>query len=307
MESKIIHYKKRPFGIRRQGDKIASWLFLAPASLFLFVTALLPLLYSIYLSFFRYKMNRPNQVPLFIGFENYARIFTDELLHTSTYNTLVFAVVSVLLEVILGLIVAMVICGDSKRARVAMSIFIIPMIMAPVAAGTLWRMMLDSATGVINYFLKIVGFHSISWLAHPTTAMISVIMVNVWQLTPWCTVILAAGLKALPADCLQAALVDGASRWQIFLRIIFPLIRPLLIVVMMIRFIDAFKVFDTIYVMTGGGPGTATEMLPNYIYRQGLRFFDAGYAASLAVVFVLVMSACSVIFIRWRKKAEVDI
>jgi len=302
MPNKIISPK-----IRRQGDKIASWLFLAPASLFLFVTALLPLLYSVYLSFFRLKMNRPNQVPQFIGLENYARVFTDELLHTSTYNTLVFAVISVLLELILGLIVAMVICGDSKGARVAMSIFIIPMIMAPVAAGTLWRMMLDSATGVINYFLKILGFSSISWLAHPTTAMVAVIMVNVWQLTPWCTVILAAGLKALPADCLQAALVDGASRWQIFWRIIFPLISPLLIVVMMIRFIDAFKVFDTIYVMTGGGPGTATEMLPNYIYRQGLRFFDAGYAATLAVMFVLVMSACSVVFIRWRKRAEVDI
>jgi multiple sugar transport system permease protein len=252
-------------------------------------------------------MNRPNQVPQFIGFENYARVFTDELLLTSTYNTVVFAVVSVLLELILGLIVAMVICGDSKGARIAMSIFIIPMIMAPVAAGTLWRMMLDSATGVINYFLTFVGIPSVSWLAHPNTAMIAVIMVNVWQLTPWCTVILAAGLKALPSDCLQAALVDGASRWQIFWRIIFPLIRPLLIVVMMIRFIDAFKVFDTIYVMTGGGPGTATEMLPNYIYRQGLRFFDAGYAATLAVMFVLVMSVCSVIFIRWRKRAEVDI
>ena len=307
MESKTMPNKIISPKIRRQGDKIASWLFLAPASLFLFVTALLPLLYSVYLSFFRLKMNRPNQVPQFIGLENYARVFTDELLHTSTYNTLVFAVISVLLELILGLIVAMVICGDSKGARVAMSIFIIPMIMAPVAAGTLWRMMLDSATGVINYFLKILGFSSISWLAHPTTAMVAVIMVNVWQLTPWCTVILAAGLKALPADCLQAALVDGASRWQIFWRIIFPLISPLLIVVMMIRFIDAFKVFDTIYVMTGGGPGTATEMLPNYIYRQGLRFFDAGYAATLAVMFVLVMSACSVVFIRWRKRAEVDI
>ena len=307
MGSKAISDKIKRLKIKRLGDKIASGLFLAPACMFLFITALLPLLYSVYLSFYRLKMNLPNQVPLFVGFENYIRIFTDRVLRTSTLNTLVFAVVSVIFEVALGLLVAMVFCGDSKGARIAMSIFIIPMIMAPVAAGTLWRMMLDSATGVINYFMNIIGLPNISWLAQPRTAMIAVIMVNVWQLTPWCTVILAAGLKALPADCLQAALVDGASRWQIFWRIIFPLIRPLLIVVTMIRFIDAFKVFDTVYVMTGGGPGTATEMLPNFIYRQGLRFFDAGYAAAMAIIFVLVMSICSIIFTQWRKRVEVDL
>ncbi len=307
MESKAISKRVKLQKGWRRGDRIASWAFLAPASLFLFVTALLPLLYSVYLSFFRLKMNLPNQTPVFIGLENYARIFSDAVLGVSTTNTLVFAVASVLLELSLGLLVAMVICGDSKWARIAMSIFIIPMIMAPVAAGTLWRMMLDSATGVLNYFLNLIGIGSVSWLAEPNTAMLSVIMVNVWQLTPWCTVILAAGLKALPADSLQAALVDGASRWQIFWKIIFPLIRPLLVVVMMIRFIDAFKVFDTVYVMTGGGPGTATEMLPNFIYRQGLRFFDAGYAAALAILFVLVMSVCSVLFMRWRKKEEVDL
>ena len=287
-------------------DKVSAWLFLAPASLFLFITALLPLLYSVYLSFFRLKMNLPNQVPVFIGFDNYIRGFADEVLLTSIRNTLVFAVISVLAQLALGLIVAVFICDDNKWARIGVSIFIIPMIMAPVAAGTLWRMMLDSSTGVINYFMNILGIPNISWLAQPVTAMIAIIIVNVWQLTPWCTVILVAGLKALPTDCLQASLVDGASRWQIFWRIIFPLILPLLIVVLMIRFIDAFKVFDTVYVMTGGGPGTATEMLPNFIYRQGLRFFDVGYAASLAILFVLIMTLCSILFTRWRKKEEVD-
>lgn len=287
-------------------DKVSAWLFLAPASLFLFITALLPLLYSVYLSFFRLKMNLPNQVPVFIGFDNYIRGFADEVLRTSISNTLVFAVISVLAQLALGLIVAVFICDDNRWARIGVSILIIPMIMAPVAAGTLWRMMLDSSTGVINYFMNILGIPNISWLAQPVTAMIAIIIVNVWQLTPWCTVILVAGLKALPADCLQASLVDGASRWQIFWRIIFPLILPLLIVVLMIRFIDAFKVFDTVYVMTGGGPGTATEMLPNFIYRQGLRFFDVGYAASLAILFVLVMTLCSILFTRWRKREEVD-
>lgn len=287
---------------RKNGDRLASWAFLTPTLVFLGITALLPLLYSLYLSFFRMKLNLPNQTPQFVGFENYARMLTDQLLHTSTWNTILFAVISVALETVLGLMVAMVICSDKRWARIVTSIFMIPMIMAPVAIGTLWRMMLDSSTGVINYLLSFLGIPSINWLSNPTSAMIAVMLVNVWQLTPWVTVICAAGLKALPSDCLQAGLMDGATSGQIFRHIVIPLIKPVLVVVLMIRFIDAFKVFDTVYVMTNGGPGSATEMLPNYIYKQGLKFFDAGYAAALAIVFVLTMTLCTTLFLRWRKR-----
>lgn len=290
--------------LKRNGDKLASWFFLTPTLVVLGVTALLPLGYSLYLSFFRLKLNLPNAAPSFVGFDNYARMLSDNMLHISTWNTFFFAVVSVTLELVLGLMVAMVICSDKKWARIVTSIFMIPMIMAPVAIGTLWRMMLDASTGVINYFLSFFGIASVTWLSNPTTAMLSVILVNVWQLTPWVTVICAAGLKALPVDCLQAALVDGATPGQVFRKIILPLMKPVLVIVLMIRFIDAFKVFDTVYVMTNGGPGAATEMLPNYIYRQGLKFFDAGYAAALAIVFVLVMTLCSAGFLKWRKKEE---
>ncbi len=285
-------------------DKIGTWLFLLPTLIFLGVTALFPLLYSLYLSFFKIKLNLPNRAPEFIGFDNYIRMFSDELLQTSTGNTIFFAFASVALEVILGLMVAMVICSDKKWARGVTSIFMIPMIMAPVAIGTLWRMLLDPSTGLINYVLSFFGVEKIIWLGTPATAMLSVIMVNVWQYTPWVTVICAAGLKALPLDCIQAALVDGATPWQIFRKIVLPLIKPVLVVVLMIRFIDAFKVFDTVYVMTNGGPGSATEMLPNYIYKQGLKFFDVGYAASLAIVFVLVMTLTTSLFLKWRKKEE---
>ena len=289
---------------RKNGDRLASWAFLTPTLVFLGITALLPLLYSLYLSFFRMKLNLPNQTPQFVGFENYARMLTDQLLHNSTWNTILFAVISVALETVLGLMVAMVICSDKRWARIVTSIFMIPMIMAPVAIGTLWRMMLDSSTGVINYLLSFLGIPSINWLSNPTSAMIAVRLVNVWQLTPWVTVICAAGLKALPSDCLQAGLMDGATSGQIFRHIVIPLIKPVLVVVLMIRFIDAFKVFDTVYVMTNGGPGSATEMLHNYIYKQGLKFFDAGYAAALAIVFVLTMTLCTTLFLRWRKREE---
>ena len=135
-------------------DKLSAWLFLLPALLFLAITALFPLAHSLYLSFFRLKINLPNQKMLFVGLENYLKLFSDDLLRTSTFNTLFFAIISVLCETLLGIAVAMVLCSNKLWAKVTTSIFIVPMIMAPVAIGTLWRMMLDASTGVINYFIN---------------------------------------------------------------------------------------------------------------------------------------------------------
>ena len=285
-------------------DRLASWIFLMPTIIFLGITALFPLLYSLYLSFFRLKLNLPNAQPQFIYFENYIRLFTDEMLRTSTINTIIFAIISVALELVIGLALAMALCSDKMWARICTSICLIPMIMAPVAVGTLWRMLLDSSTGVINYFLGFLGVPSITWLSSSKTAMLSVILVNVWQLAPWVSIICAAGLKALPMDCLEAATVDGASSGQIFRKIVLPLMSPVLTVVVMLRFVDAFKVFDTVYVMTNGGPGSATEMLPNYIYKQGLKLFDAGYSASLAIMFVVFMTVVTSLFLKLRDKME---
>ncbi len=293
--------------LKRRSDKASTWLFLAPALIFLSITALFPLLYSLYLSFFRMKINRPNQVPIFVGLENYIRMFTDNLLHTSTLNTILFAVISVTLEVVLGLMLAMILCSDKMWARIVTSLFMIPMIMAPVAIGTMWRMMLDGTTGVINYLLSFLGVAPIQWLSNALMAKIAVLLVNVWQLTPWVAIICVAGLKALPSECIQAALVDGATPRQIFWKVVLPLVKPVLIIVVMMRFTDAFKVFDTIYTMTNGGPGYATKMLPNYIYEQGLKYFDAGYTAALAIVFVLTMTLVSMFFLKWRKKEEENV
>lgn len=285
-------------------DAFWSWVFMTPTTLFLIVTALIPLLYSVYISFFKYKMNLPNAVPSFIGFQNYARMFTDATLRVSARNTFFFAFVSVTLELVLGLIVAMAFCSDRRWARLGTSILLIPMIMAPVAIGTLWRMMLDGNTGIVNYLLGFLGIDGVNWLSNPKYAMPAVLFVNVWQLVPWVVIVAAAGLKALPSDCLEAALVDGASNRQVFWHIVLPMISPLLIIIYMLRFVDAFKVFDTVYTMTNGGPGTATEMLPNYIYKQGLKYFDVGYTAALAIAFVLVMTLFTAAFLKLRKYVE---
>ena len=269
----------------KNSDAVWSWIFMTPTTVFLVITALIPLLYSVYISFFKLKMNLPNATPTFVGFANYARMLTDKTLRVATSNTFKF-------------------CSDRRWARLGTSILLVPMIMAPVAIGTLWRMMLDGNTGVINYLLSFLGIESVNWLSNPKYAMPAVLFVNVWQLVPWVVIVAAAGLKALPGDCLEAALVDGASNRQIFWHIVLPMISPLLVIIYMLRFVDAFKVFDTVYTMTNGGPGTATEMLPNYIYKQGMKYFDVGYTAALAIAFVLVMSLFTAIFLRIRRKVE---
>lgn len=288
----------------KSSDAVWSWIFMTPTTVFLVITALIPLLYSVYISFFKLKMNLPNATPTFVGFANYARMLTDKTLRVATSNTFKFAFISVTLELVLGLLVAMAFCSDRRWARLGTSILLVPMIMAPVAIGTLWRMMLDGNTGVVNYLLSFLGIESVNWLSNPKYAMPAVLFVNVWQLVPWVVIVAAAGLKALPGDCLEAALVDGANNRQIFWHIVLPMISPLLVIIYMLRFVDAFKVFDTVYTMTNGGPGTATEMLPNYIYKQGMKYFDVGYTAALAIAFVLIMSLFTAIFLRIRRKVE---
>ncbi len=279
-------------------DGIISWLFLVPAFIILVITAMIPLLYSLWLSFHTVRLNLPQAVPIFVGLGNYIKMFSDMLLKRSTINTIVFALTTVAMQIILGLIIAMLVSGDDRPSRFLRSLFLVPMIMAPVVSGTLWRMMLDRTTGVVNYLLGLIGLPAIPWLGQPLTAMISIIFVDIWRLTPWVVIILVSAIKAISVDIIEAALVDGASPWQIFRDVLLPLLKPTLAIVTMIRLIDAFKVFDTVYVMTGGGPGVATEMLPNFIYKQGLTYFNAGYAASLAWAFIIVMSILTYPFIK---------
>ncbi len=288
--------------IKNRKDKITTWAFLTPTFIFLGITALIPLVYSLYLSFHRVKLNIPGSAPTFVGFYNYLKMFNDFLFQQSVINTVIFAIVTVVFEMLLGLVIAMLLSSDSAWSRLLRALFLVPMIMAPVASGTLWRMMLDRTTGLVNYLLSLVGIPSISWLGNSSTALMSVMFVDIWRLTPWVTIIIVSALKAISMTTLEAAIVDGATPWKIFTKIIFPLLKPVMIIILMIRLIDAFKVFDTVYVMTGGGPGMATEMLPNYIYNQGLKYFNAGYAASLAWMFIIAMTILTLFFVIIRMK-----
>lgn len=282
-------------------DKIYSWLFLVPVFLILLIAAFIPLGYGLGLSFFKYKLNLQFK-PLFIGLENYISMFQDELFLQSLKNNIFFAVLSVSIEVVIGVIIAMMLSDDNKLSRVLITFLLVPMIIAPVASGTLWRMMLDRTYGIVNYLLNIVGLPDVSWLGDYRIAIYTIIFVDAWQFIPFVSILVLSSIKGIPKSFLDAARVDGATPWRVFTWIVLPITAPVIIIVAMIRFIDAFKVFDTIFVMTQGGPGNATEMLPTYIYRQGIKFLRVGYSSAAAILFILVMSVIAWRFIRLRSR-----
>jgi multiple sugar transport system permease protein len=282
-------------------DKALSWLFVMPVIIILLVAAFIPLGWGLYLSFFRYKLNMPSATA-FIGFKNYLDIFSDELTMRSLRNNVLFAVLSVSVELVIGVTVAMMLSNDNRFTRGLISVLMIPMIIAPVAAGTLWRMMLDRTYGVVNYLLSFVGIRPVSWIGDPHIALYTIVLVDCWQFIPFVALLVLSSIKAMPTSFLDAARVDGASPWKVFWRIILPITAPVIIIVAMLRFIDAFKVFDTIFVMTQGGPGNATEMLPTYIYRQGIKFLNIGYSSATAILFVIAMSVIAWSFQRLRDR-----
>jgi len=277
-------------------------MFLLPVFLILAVAALIPLAYGFGLSFTNYQLTNPDVHTKFIGLGNYVELFKSQLFQQSVRNNVIFALLSVSMELIAGTFLAMLLANEDRLTRVVTTIVLLPMVIAPVASGTLWRMMLDRTYGVINYLLGFVGVPATGYLANYKIAIYAIIFVDFWQYTPYVAILVLSSIKAIPRSFIDSALVDGANLWKIFRSMILPIISPVVIIVAMIRFIDAFKVFDTVYVMTQGGPGNATLMLPNYIYQQGIQFFKVGYSSATAFVFILVMFLLSFIFIRLRTR-----
>jgi multiple sugar transport system permease protein len=281
-------------------DRIWSWAFLLPVVAVLMIAAFIPLGYGLVLSFFRYKLTIATSRPAFIGLQNYFNMFRDEIFIKSLTNNVVFALLSVSIELGIGVMVAMMLSDDNRMSRLMTTFLMVPMIIAPVAAGTLWRMMLDRTYGVVNYLLSFVGIPPVSWIGDYRIALYTVVFVDCWQFIPFVALLVLSSIKSIPQSFLDSARVDGASPWKVFTKVVLPITSPVIIIVAMIRFIDAFKIFDVVFVMTQGGPGNATEMLPTYIYRQGIKFLDVGYSSATAILFIIAMSLIAWVFLRLR-------
>lgn len=287
---------------RKLGDLPTYLLLLAPAVLFLALTSLYPLLYTLWLSFHDWFLNRPGMEPQWVGLGKYREVLANDVFQTSAMHTAVFGAGTVAVELVLGLILALAVAREGMGMRVVRSILLIPMIMTPVVVGVLWRILFHDK-GLVNYLLELVDLGPILWFVEPRWAFIGVMLVDIWQWTPFVLIVMTAAIAALPSEPYRAAEVDGASRWQVFRYITLPMLWPVILVTGLLRFMDAIKVFDTIYVLTNGGPGYATEMLSSYIYKEGLRYFNIGSASAASWLFLAAVVALSLVIIRARARA----
>lgn len=283
-------------------EQLVSYLFMAPAILFLLLTSIYPLLYSLRLSFYSWNMTIPNSEPIYIGLRNYTALLSDPSFLSSLRITLIFVASSVTIEFVIGMGLALLATSHLRAMGLIRTILLIPLMMTPVVVGVLWRTLYHSTYGAINWFLGLVGIPPQIFIGDPTQALASVITVEIWQQLPIVVFILAAGIQSLPVDLYKAAKVDGASAWQIFREITLPLLRPVIIVVLLLRIMDAFRVFDIVYTLTFGGPGRTTELLSMLIYKRGLQFFQIGQASAMSWVFLISIFLISIYFIRELQK-----
>jgi multiple sugar transport system permease protein len=267
-------------------------LFVLPAGLIVAAVTVYPILYVLWLSL--HERLLIGNVSRFIGLENFVRLWNDARFWNALGNTLYFTVVSVALEIVLGLAIAMLLHRAFKGKGVMRAIVLIPWAIPTVVAAKMWEWMYNGDFGVLNYLL---GAH-INWLGSAAWALNAAIFLDVWKTTPFVALLLMAGLHTIPKELHQAAKVDGASPWVTFLRVTLPLLRPLLLVVLIFRTIDAFRVFDTIYVLTGGGPGNTTETLSIYAYKVLFQTLQFGYGSTLAVTVFFLVGLITLVYVR---------
>jgi multiple sugar transport system permease protein len=276
-------------------DKHVKYVFLLPAVLWMFGFTVYPLLYSFYMSFQKVKLVGPD---VFIGLKNYTRIFGDYYVGNSAKLTTVMVLTTVGLQVAIGLLLALIMNAEIAGRRYFRTLFSLPIFVAPVAIGYLGHTIFYEQGGPLNILLTSIGLKAIPWLSHPTWAFVAICMIEVWIATPFCFMVLLAGLQGLPEEVYEAARLDYKSEWQIFLRITLPLLAPVILIVFLLRLVSALRILDTVYALTAGGPGTATEVYSLITYRAAMKFFDFGYGAALAYVLLMVVMIILMFFFR---------
>jgi multiple sugar transport system permease protein len=284
----------------RRGSRWAPLWMVAPTVAFLLLISIYPLITSLYYTFtdFSLTVNRP---PRFIWFSNYRTLVLDDRFWNSLKVTLIYTVGVVAAELGIGLLLALSATRNTAFRQAARSFILIPMMLTPVVMGLVWKYMFNPENGIVNWLLGLFHIPGPIWLGEPAPALPAVMMIDVWQWTPFVFLILSSGIASLPPEVFEAARVDGASQGQTLRHITLPLLTPFMLVALLIRFIDSFKIFDTVYVMTRGGPANATESVSIYTFKVGLNFFNMGYAAALSYVILIIITVASQQFVKLER------
>jgi multiple sugar transport system permease protein len=284
-------------------DRRLAGLFISPALLLLLFLSIFPLFWALYLSFTDYSATR--DVPSnWIGFQNYTDLLSSAEVHQRAVTTLIFVVSAIALQTVLGFTIAYLISRRTRGRGALTTLFLIPMMLSPVVVGLFWKFMLDAQFGVINSFLTTLGLGSAEWLTDKRLALLSVIVVDTWQWTPFIMLIALAGLTAVPKYLYEASEIDRASEWFRFRHITLPLVWPLLLIAVLFRAIEAFRLFDLVYILTGGGPGVSTETLSFHVYKTAFLGFDTGRASAYGVLMVVVVIVMAQLYLRYLNRIQ---
>lgn len=289
---------RRVVGSNERAAARLAQLLVLPGWVLIFAVFALPVLGALYLSF-RNETLGSFMPPRFVGFDNYLSALADTRFWDSIRVTLIIMVLGLLIQLPAGLGLAMLLERPLLGRTAIRTALMIPMLLTPVAVGLMWRFMFDTDLGVINWFLEQLGLSTPNWLGRSWPAIFAVTIVDSWQSIPFVMLIALAGLAGLPKGPREAAAIDGANGWRIFWHVTLPSLMPVLLVIVMIRIIDAFKLFDIIFIVTHrGGPGTATQTLGMLTYNTGFIAFQISKAAALGVLLVIVVSP---IYFLWRQ------
>lgn len=277
------------------------WLFALPAVLVVGTVIVFPWLFTLYMSGHDWKIGGG---PEFVGLQNFAELFRDTRFVESMGHTLYFTVLAVVLPILFGTAAALVFHREFPFRGLLRTVFVMPMMATPVAVALVWTMMFHPQLGVLNYLLSLVGIGPQAWVYSPDTVIPTLILVEVWHWTPLVMLIVLGGLAGLPREPYESALIDGANDWHMFRHITLPLVWPFIMVAIVIRTIDALKAFDTIFVITQGGPGTASETLNIFLYLQAFQFYKIGYASAVVVIFFVIVIMLSLLLLYARQKSK---
>ena len=272
-------------------------IFMLPSLIALMLVLAVPLVYSMITSFFDTNL-KYRGLGDFVGLQNYIEVLKDVYFLDSVKTTVVFTVCVVVLEFLTGLGIAMLLNNIKKARNFFFTIIIVPMMITPIAVGLIWRLLLHSDLGIINYVLSQIGIAGRAWLADASIALKTVMFIDIWQNVPYMVLVILAGLVTLPTEPYEAAAIDGASRLQSFFTLTIPMMIPTFSVVLLLRTITALKTYDLIFVLTRGGPGTTTEVISYHIYQQAFRYLEIGKASAMSYLLLLMIVPVAFLFIK---------
>jgi multiple sugar transport system permease protein len=291
--------------ISRRNRKIVS-LFLLPTIVVLFVITLYPMLYAIWLSFRSYDLAKLFVPRVFVGLANYQEVLTSQSFFHALLVTFKLMALTLSVQLVLGVGIALLVSQRLPGMPIVRTLLMTPMMIAPVIVGLVWLFIYFPELGYLNYFLGLAGISPIPWITSTRWALTAIAIADIWQWTPFIMMGVTAALHSLSPEPYEAAKIDGNSRIDVFLRVTLPQLKPVLLSLLFLRAIDAFKIYDIIYVLTKGGPGDSTEVISLYIYRQSFTFWRMGVGAAASFISLFVISVLITLFFRSMNRAATD-